>query len=318
MPDSALEATERQFLQILERASENIPITLVLYALPGIERNEIAANRIRDCYESTDSLSRQHLDGLIVTGREPIAPHLSAEPYWHAFTDLIQWAQEHTSSTIWSCLAAHAVLYHLDGIERVKSQTKHCGVFRCSRLSDHPLMADMSATFRIPHSRWNDSPVEPLARHGYRLLSHSEEGGVDIFCKELKSLFLFFQGHPEYEIESLMLEYRRDVGRYLRGESGAYPSMPVGYFDYSTRVALLALEKQALNDRRPELFSEVSAILNGTVLEKTWASTAHLLYRNWLSYLIAHKPQRDLPATVPQIQPAVVSQIGAHAATQSL
>jgi len=55
-----------------------------------------------------------------------------------------------------------------------------------------------------------------------------------MFVKERKSLFLFFQGHPEYDADSLPREYRRDVGRFLRSERESYPGMPKGYFDEAT------------------------------------------------------------------------------------
>ncbi len=43
MPDGALEATERQFLSLLNAASDGVSIRLSLYSLPGIERNEFGA-----------------------------------------------------------------------------------------------------------------------------------------------------------------------------------------------------------------------------------------------------------------------------------
>ena len=52
--------------------------------------------------------------------------------------------------------------------------------------------------------------------------------------KQRESLFVFFQGHPEYDAVTLLLEYRRDVGRYLRRERDTYPPMPQGYFDEET------------------------------------------------------------------------------------
>ncbi len=41
--------------------------------------------------------------------------------------------------------------------------------------------------------------------------------------------FVFLQGHPEYESDSLAREHRRDLGRYLRGETDAKPPTPKGY-----------------------------------------------------------------------------------------
>ena len=74
--------------------------------------------------------------------------------------------------------------------------------------------------------------------------------------KQRKSLFVFFQGHPEYEATTLMLEYRRDIGRFLRRERDTYPPMPHGYFDEETVAALAALRGERWLDRREELLAE--------------------------------------------------------------
>jgi hypothetical protein len=57
------------------------------------------------------------------------------------------------------------------------------------------------------------------------------DAGDDTFVKQRKSLFVFFQDHPEYESNTLLVENRRDITRCFRGETNAYPSMPSGYFD---------------------------------------------------------------------------------------
>jgi len=41
MPDGALEATERQFLSLLNSASDGMSIRLSLYSLPDVPRNEM-------------------------------------------------------------------------------------------------------------------------------------------------------------------------------------------------------------------------------------------------------------------------------------
>ena len=48
-----------------------------------------------------------------------------------------------------------------------------------------------------------------------------------------KSLFIHFQGHPEYAAETLLKEYRRDIKRFVRRERETYPSLPHGYFSAS-------------------------------------------------------------------------------------
>ena len=107
-----------------------------------------------------------------------------------------------------------------------------------------------------------------------------------------KSLFVFFQGHPEYEAHSLLLEYRRDIGRFLRGERDTYPPLPQGYFDKDTVTALAALRERALSDRREELLADFPTAQAAGKVSNTWRSAARRLYRNWLSYISAQKAQR--------------------------
>ena len=110
MSDEALKATERQFISLLNSASDNMPIHLSLYTLPGVPRNGFTASHISSCYSNIEDLWDSHLDGLIVTGREPMAANLSDEPYWDSFTKVLGWAQENCHATVLSCLAAHAAI----------------------------------------------------------------------------------------------------------------------------------------------------------------------------------------------------------------
>jgi homoserine O-succinyltransferase/O-acetyltransferase len=289
MPDGALQTTERQFLALLNSASEGIEIRLVLYSLPGIFRKGMAARHVEEFYSSTETLGNSHLDGLIVTGREPLKADLSHELYWDNLASLVDWARENTYSTIWSCLAAHAALLHLDGIYRSKSNHKQFGIFECARLLNHPLMVDAPSRFELPHSRWNGVPEDTLTRCGYSVLTRAIGAGVDTFVRCYNSLFVFFQGHPEYEWDTLMLEYRRDVGRYLRGEIAIYPPMPRSYFDHGTGMALTKLKNEAAMCRSGKLMAEVSTALEKVKIESTWKATATCIYKNWLRYICRQK-----------------------------
>jgi homoserine O-succinyltransferase len=151
------------------------------------------------------------------------------------------------------------------------------------------LTAAAPSRLQMPHSRWNEIPEEALLACGYRVLTRSEDAGVDAFVKQRKSLFVFFQGHPEYEAVTLLLEYRRDIGRFLRGERDTYPPMPHGYFDQETVDALVALRERALVDRREELLAEFPTAMAAGKVTNTWRSTAESLYRNWLLYIHAQK-----------------------------
>lgn len=288
MKDGALEATERQFMSLLDAASQGLVIRLRFYRLPGVSR-DTADTPYTKRYSDIETLWDEEIDGLIVTGREPSTARLEDEPYWESFVRLLTWAQDHTRSTIWSCLAAHAAVLHMDGIPRVRSTFKHCGLFDCDVLSDHPMTAGAPPRFRLPHSRWNGLEEMQLVEHGYEILTRSERVGVDAFVRRTRSLFLFFQGHPEYEANTLLLEYRRDVARYLRGEALSYPSLPQGYFDNETMAALQDVGREARLFPREELFREVSSILSKTQLDKSWHSTAVSIYKNWLHHLLSEK-----------------------------
>jgi homoserine O-succinyltransferase/O-acetyltransferase len=288
MPDPALQATERQFVALLGAAADGIPVRLARYALPDVPRGEWGRDYVTRFYAGIDDLWDSRLDGLIVTGTEPRSPSLRSEPYWVSLTRVVNWAEHHTHSAIWSCLATHAAVLHLDGIDRRPLDDKRFGVFECERVSDHPLTADGPIKIRMPHSRWNEIPEGALVSCGYRILTRSEEAGVDAFVRRRKSLFVFFQGHPEYEAQTLMLEYRRDIKRFLQRERDTYPPMPRGYFDDRTVEVLTAMRDRALADRREERLAEFPADLTHAVAN-TWRLAAVHVYRNWLSYLCARK-----------------------------
>jgi len=292
MPSAALEATERQFHALLDAAGDDILVRLRLYALPDVPRTDLGQRRVSGFYSDINDLWNGHFDGLIVTGTEPRSPNLMDEPYWGSLTTLMDWAERHTHSTVWSCLAAHAAVLHIDGISRRRLSDKRCGVFDCKRVADHPLTASIPARLQMPHSRWNEIPEDALMTCGYRVLTRSDDAGVDAFAKERKSLFVFFQGHPEYEADTLLLEYRRDVGRFLKRETDTYPSMPQGYFGEDTVDALTAVRERALSDRRQELLADFPTALVAGKVKNTWHSTAVSVYNNWLLYLCTQKDRQ--------------------------
>jgi homoserine O-succinyltransferase/O-acetyltransferase len=286
MPDSAFGATERQFLTLLEAAAGNLEIRVTFYVIPEIPRSD-SGKRYASSYRPISDLWDSRMDGLIVSGTEPRVANLEAEPYWRSLIQLIDWADSNTTSSVWSCLAAHAAALHLDGIRRRKLDVKRFGIFECSLGDTNRLTNGVSPCMRMPHSRWNDLPEDALSSSGYRVLMRSS-AGVDAFAKQRKSLFVCFQGHPEYEEDTLLKEYRRDVKRYLTCESDTYPTMPHGYFDEQEMAACLALQERAMFDRRPEISADFPVV--GSV-RNTWKLAATRIYRNWLSHLAEQQPR---------------------------
>jgi len=290
MPDAALRATERQFIDLIAASAGDRIVRLHFLTLSEIARGEAESARLRAAYTDFRELRGHRLDGLIVTGCEPRAERLTDEPYWNSLADVVDWAEHNTISTIWSCLAAHAAVLHLDGIERRRLTDKRSGVFDCYPVAEDPILAHAPASLAVSHSRWNDLREPELAAHGYRVLTRSPAAGVDIFAKQWRSLFLFFQGHPEYSPDALMREYRRDVGRYLRGESERYPAIPVGYFRRQLETELAAFAAAARTNRDPVLldrFPGDAALRSGLIRSESLAGVT--VVRNWLGYLAARK-----------------------------
>ncbi len=287
MPDPALEATELQFTALLGAAAGARTVRLRFSSLPEVPRGPAARARIDSSYWPLDELLAEHPDALIVTGAEPRTATLEEEPYWQRLVRLIEWAEVHTAASIWSCLAAHAVAQALYGVRRRRLAEKRFGVFEHRITAAHPLLEGLRAPLLTPHSRWNDLRVEALADAGLSILSSSEETGADLFVSTRRSLLVCFQGHPEYEPATLLKEYRRDVGRYLRGEQPAWPTLPRGYLAPAALGLIDAFRRRAEAARDPELLAEFPFAALAGGLEAGWQPQAVTIYRNWLKNVAA-------------------------------
>ena len=288
MPDAALEDTELQFFGLLDDASGDVPVYLNLYSLTGIPRTERAQRHLSSFYFGLDELWRNRFDGVIVTGTEPRQPDLRDEPYWRGLADVFEWAESNTSSAVLSCLAAHASVLHSDGIGRHRLPDKQFGVFGSTKTCEHTLLSNISDGVRFPHSRWNEVREGELTAAGYVVLMRSEAAGVDTFVKKKKnSLFVHFQGHPEYGVETIFKEYRRDIKRFLNHERETYPTLPQGYFEDPVASALGEFQKHAMSDRREEVMSAFPEAMAVACIQNGWHAGATGIYRNWLRYLLA-------------------------------
>jgi len=296
MPDSAFEETERQFVGLLESAArEIVDVTVYVsrYWLPGLARSAAIEQLVAREYRPVDEMYLGRPAGLIVTGTEPLTDDLRKEPYWEALAELIGWAEGTTASALLSCLAAHAAALLFDGIERHTLPVKCSGVFVQAIRKRHPLTEGLGALVHIPHSRLNDLPSGLLQADGYTNLIESPEMTWTVVVKDRGSCtFVLVQGHPEYSTDSLLREYRRDLQRFLRGERGTIPAIPVGYFDeeshrllasFETRVRALPTDPQLIRDFPFEAVEQR--------LYNTWQHSGTRLYANWLR-LIQSRRQR--------------------------
>jgi homoserine O-succinyltransferase len=289
MPDAALRATELQFARLLKDASGVVEVRLYFFSFAEVERGEQARARMEGTYADAAAIPHADLDALIVTGAEPIAKELRDEPYWESFTRLTDWARTHTISTVFSCLAAHAAVLHLDGIARRPFAQKLSGVFPCENVEDSMLTFNIPPGSAMPHSRYNDLPPEEIESAGYNIVSRLGNGGVNIFSRKMPSHFVFLQGHPEYDETSLGREYLRDIGRYLNAERLDRPAIPENYFDAAT---MAALSETRLGVRNPALLPRFTEIVNAAIPMQSWRAESVKLFSNWLTLVAAEKARR--------------------------
>ncbi|MEI9930558.1 MAG: homoserine O-succinyltransferase [Rhizomicrobium sp.] len=285
MSGTALHTTTKQFWSLLEEAGEDANIHLRIYS-PFADPRILSRERaLFKNYEHIENLWTSKLDGMIVSGTEPKAARLVDEPSWPFLTQLVDWSEDNVLSTVWSCMATQAAVFHLDGVERQARATKLSGVFGCEVSADNQMLDGYPRRWSVAHSRYNDLPETVLAAHGYEILARSPVAGADTFMKHRKIPHFFLQGHMEYDGDALAREYRRDVRRFLVAETDRFPETPVAYFAADVEHALVDFREKALRTRDLKLLAEFPVRIPATCKRASWRSVAVQFYRNWLAHL---------------------------------
>jgi homoserine O-succinyltransferase len=282
MPDAALVATERQFGGLLREAMGE-RLDLVLFHIPEIPRSAVIRERLDALYRPASEIAAAGLDAVMISGADPGCGPLSAAPFWPALQRLIDWAEFAQMPALWSCLAAHAAVEHLDGLRRQRLPNKASGVFTCAPTGRHPLTDGLEAAWPVPHSRWNTLPEADLAARGYEVITRGAAVGADSFVRPASPQFLFCQGHPEYEADSLAFEYRRDFRAWLHGKAAVPPVIPPGAFDAATEARLASLAADAVRDPSPALMARWPRQVGAAPAAAQWRAFAVRLCRNWLA-----------------------------------
>jgi homoserine O-succinyltransferase len=296
MPDAALAATERQFFRLVGESNQIAQFYMHPFTLKELQRGPEAAAHIAQYYESFDNIKAQGLDALIITGANVTQPQLAKESFWEPLIEVIDWAYANVTSTLCSCLATHAVLQFRYGQMRRHMGFKRWGVYSHSVLDrHHPLVLGVNTRFDVPHSRYNDVSRAQFEAAGLQVLAESGEAGVHLAVSEDLFRLVFFQGHPEYDIISILKEYKREVRRYIRGERGDYPPYPDNYFSLQTEAILDEYRERVIAARKtgqgsPDL--PESLIVNN--LDNTWHDTAEAVINNWIGkvYQITNQDRR--------------------------
>jgi len=290
MPDASLRTAELQFARLLKEAAGGFDVRLHLFTMPEIRRSDDARARMDGFYADAAAIPEAGMDALIFTGIAQQADRLSDEPYWRAFTRLMDWAASGTVTTLFSGHATHAAVQHFDGIRRRPLPKKLSGVFASLRATEDALLAGVPARATTPHSRKHGVLESDLTSHGYRVLSRLMDGSADLFVHEGRSRLVFLQGHPEYGADTLGREYLTDMALFL-DRVGERPSIPENYFDRVTENTL-----QALVGRGAQI-ADFMEVVTGAVPLQSWRGTTLRLFANWIASIAAEKPRRRIART---------------------
>jgi homoserine O-succinyltransferase len=285
MPDAAVQATERQFLRLVDAYGAESDLYVYPFALPSDARGEVAQAHVDAHYSDFESLRDEGLQALIITGANPAASDITAEPFWEPLMAVIDWARTSVGSIICSCLATHAVLHRDHGIEREELPQRRWGVYEHQIMDrTHPLMAGLSAPVIAPHSHRYDISRSAMEAAGIRVLVASKAAGVHLAVSDDRFRFLFFQGHPEYDAISLLKEFKREVQRFLSGERADYPQYPENYLSHEAKEQLDAYQRQATGTDSAMLPDFPESELAGSCVN-AWREAGRRIYRNWLAEL---------------------------------
>lgn len=297
MPDAAVQVTEEQFIRLVGSCNQIAQFYVHTFTIPGLARSQETQEYMQQYYADMDNLMEAGLDALIITGANIANPGLDQEPFWKTLTEIMEWATERVTSVLCSCLATHALLKYFHHIDRRRLPQKCWGVFN-HRISvpGHPLLRDINTRFDVPHSRYNEIAREQFEQAGLTILIESPDAGVHMAVSADQFRIVYFQGHPEYSINSLLKEYKREVLRFLADERDL-PPYPNNYFNKEAAAIAdsyieAALAAKSKGNQLPE-FPEAVILPH---LDNTWNDTGKAIFNNWLGlvYKLTHVERHKL------------------------
>lgn len=252
--------TELQFLRLLSNTSLQVNIDLIRIDNQAPKNTPKA--HMDNFYVVFDDIVHKQYDGLIVTGA-PLA-HLDYQDvkYWDKMMVIMDWARKNVQSTLFSCWAAHAAIYHYYGKMRALRAQKLSGIYQHFVQNEHDeLLRGFDPAFYAPQSRYGEISLDDYnSVEELNMLATSKEGGAYVVASQDKRL-VFVTGHPEYDPDSLKQEYQRDI------LSGGQPTLPVNYFEQDDPT------------KNPIV---------------SWRAHGSLLFTNWLNYYVYQTTPYDL------------------------
>ncbi len=244
--------TETQFFRLLSNTPLQLDITLL--TMGSHQSKNTPQKHLKSFYKEPSEVMNGKFDGMIITGAPVEYMPFDQVDYWDELCNVLEWTKRNVYSTLYVCWGAFAGLYYHYGIPKYKLDKKLSGVYKHSTLiSKNPLVRGFDAEFYAPHSRYSGIKCEDIAKHDdLLLLAESKEAGPYLISsKDGRSVFV--TGHCEYDHDTLLLEYQRDI------DKGINPDIPCNYFPHDDPTL------EPVNH---------------------WRAHANLLYGNWLNYFV--------------------------------
>lgn len=258
------EDTELQILRSLSNTPLQVDVVFVNVA--SHKSKNTPTSHLNKFYQRFYEIREEKFDGFIITGAPVEQMPFEEVNYWEELKEIMEWTNDHVTSTLHLCWGAQAGLYYHYGIQKVPLKEKMFGVFQHRVLNRKiPLVRGFDDVFFAPHSRHTEVPMEEIRKdERLTVLAESEEAGLFIAtAKEGRQIFVM--GHPEYDRVTLDAEYKRDL------EKGLAIQMPVNYY--------------------PKDDSREKPLL-------TWRAAANNLYTNWLNYYVYQATPYDWSGTL--------------------
>jgi homoserine O-succinyltransferase len=252
--------TELQILRLLGGTPLQIEIEFLQVASHTPKNTPLS--HMTTFYKKFDDIRDSCYDGLIITGAPVETLPFEDVDYWPELCEIMEWSNYNVYSSLHICWGAQAGLYFHYGIRKYSLDEKLSGIFAHRNMNpSHPIMRGFDDVFYVPHSRYTTVRMEEIvSKRAIRLLSASDAAGAYI-AASVDCRKIFVTGHSEYECRTLASEYVRDIRKGLPAK------MPAGYF--------------------PEDDPNNTPIVN-------WRSHAHLLFCNWVNFIIYQNTPYDL------------------------
>lgn len=252
--------TETQLARVL--GNSPLQVEFELMHTTSYQSKNTSEQHLIAFYKTFDEVKNSKYDGMIITGAPVEQLEFEDVDYWDELCQIMEWSRSHVHSTLHICWGAQAGLYYHYGIKKVPLDKKMFGVFEHHKdYKRSILLRGIDDVFYVPHSRHTTVLREDIEKEpSLRIVASSDEAGVFAITTH-GGRQIFLTGHAEYDADTLMHEYLRDVtlGREIE--------IPKNYFP---------------NDD-PTLDPIVK-----------WRSAATLLYTNWLNYFVYQTTPYDI------------------------